>query len=149
MSTYYIAIVFNSKLHLECALNQSFSTFFRWRPTFCQKFALGPTFTEPLLQNSRVHITEVSKITKKTKIICYLFLMQNLSLPIGYDKIDSRLDRRQSHAQSSIQSIGFKTVSSLDFVTVEKPDSQRYMVANDEKNPIAPSVNEEYCLNPE
>ena len=46
---------------------------------------------------------------------------------IGNNMIDSRLDRRQAHAQSSIQSIRFETDSTFDFVavTVEKPDSQR------------------------
>ena len=60
-------------------------------------------------------------------MICNLFLLGNLSLPIGNDMIDSRVDRRQAHAHGSIQSISFETDSTFDFVavTAEKPDSQR------------------------
>ena len=53
--------------------------------------------------------------------------MGNLSLLIGNDTIDSRLDRRQAHAQISIQSISLRLFRAFGFiaVTVEKPDSQR------------------------
>jgi len=79
---------------------------------------------------------------------CNLLLMRNLSLHIGYYQIKSRLDWRQAHTQRSIKSVRFQAVPRLEFssATVEKPDSQRYVVVNGKRNLVARSDSKGYSL---
>ena len=111
---YCLSIKFFLSIYVNVIYTSASQPFFP-RPTFCQGFALGPTFTENSIQISVIDIIANRKITKNNEHGIDYFFMRNLSLLIGYNKIESMLDRRKAHVQSSIQIFCVKTISFLQF----------------------------------